>query len=121
MQTCHNFLVQGINGTTIYAEQVYKTNFTETEKKLVLSFHYNGHESYLFANSVQQLKFKADDARILKEKLCLGNLSSNWTSTNLTRTGLYRKVYDFVVDYEPINGVKGIYDMHRYLMTKHEI
>ena len=32
-----DFLVQGINGTTIYAEQVYKTNFTEVRKKFVLS------------------------------------------------------------------------------------
>ena len=31
------------------------------------------------------------------------------------------KVYDFVVDYEQIGGVKAIYDMHRYLMTKHNI
>ena len=113
--------VQGINGTTIYAEQIFKTNFTEPEKIFVLSLHYNGHESYLFANGVQQLKFRADDSQILKEKLCLGNLSSNWTTSNSTKTGLYGKVYDFVVDYESINGVKPIYDMHRYLMTKHKI
>ena len=87
----------------------------------MLSLHYNGHESYLFANGVQQLKFRADDSQILKEKLCLGNLSSNWTTSNSTKTGLYGKVYDFVVDYESINGVKPIYDMHRYLMTKHKI
>ena len=31
-----DFLVQEINGTTIYAEQVYKTNFTEVEKKFVM-------------------------------------------------------------------------------------
>ena len=29
--------------------------------------------------------------------------------------------YDFVVDYEQIVGVKTIYDIHRYLMTKHNI
>ena len=116
-----DFLVQGINGTTIYAEQIYKINFTQTGKKFVLSLHYNGHESYFFPNGVQQLKFKADDTQILKEKLCLGNLSSNWTAANSTKTGLYGKVYDFVVDFEPISGGKPIYDMHRYLMTKHEI
>ena len=32
-----------------------------------------------------------------------------------------RNIYDFVVDYKSINGVKPIYDMHRYLMTKHNI
>ena len=116
-----NFFAQGINDTTIYAENIYKINFTKRSGKFVLSLHYNGHESYLFANGVQQLKFKADDSQILNEKLCFGNLSSNWTANNSTKTGLYRKVYDFVLDYEPINGVKRIYDMHRYLMTKHGI
>ena len=27
---------------------------------------------------------------------------------------VYGKIYDFVVDYEQISGVKAIYDMHRY-------
>ena len=31
------------------------------------------------------------------------------------------RIYDFVVDYKAINDVKPIYDMHRYLMTKHNI
>ena len=31
------------------------------------------------------------------------------------------KYYDFVVDYEQILGVKPIYNMHRYLTTKHNI
>ena len=35
--------------------------------------------------------------------------------------GLYRNIYDFVVDYEKIVGAKAIYDMHRYLMVKHNI
>ena len=51
-------LLQGINGTTSYAEKLYKTNFTEQDKKFVLSLHGNGDNSYLFANGVQQLKFK---------------------------------------------------------------
>ena len=31
--------VQGINGTTIYAEKLYKINFTEKNKKFCLSLH----------------------------------------------------------------------------------
>ena len=31
------YFVQGINNTTIYAEKIYKTNFTERSKKFVLS------------------------------------------------------------------------------------
>ena len=37
------------------------------------------------------------------------------------KTGVYGKIYDFVVDYEQNSGVKAIYDMHRYLITKHNI
>ena len=116
-----DFLVQGIKGTTIYAEGVYKTNFTEVEKKLVLSLHYNGDNSYLFVNGTQELKFKAKDDQIFKEKLCAGNISDDWLTTNSEKTGLYGNVYDFVVDYEVINRVRQIHDMHRYLMTKHGI
>ena len=37
-------------GTTIYAENIYKHNFTEPNKKFVFSLHYNGDNSYLFVN-----------------------------------------------------------------------
>ena len=114
-------IVQGIAGTTLYAEKVYKHNFTVSNKKFVLSLHYNGDNSYLFVDGRKELKFKTKDSEILKEKLCIGNLSSNWTTNNSAKTGLYENVYDFVVDYEPINGVGTIYNMHRYLMKKHGI
>ena len=34
--------IQGINGTTIYAEKIYKQNFTATNKTFTLSLHYSG-------------------------------------------------------------------------------
>ena len=37
------------------------------------------------------------------------------------KTGVYGKIYDFVVDYEQIAGTTKILDMRRYLMTKHNI
>ena len=49
--------VQGINNTTVYAEKIYKTNFTEQSKKFVLSLHYNGDNSNLFVNGSQELEF----------------------------------------------------------------
>ena len=51
--------VQGINDTTLYADKVYSQNFTKPSKKFVLSFHYNGDNSYLFVNGKPELKFKA--------------------------------------------------------------
>ena len=109
---------EGINDNTLYAEKQLRKNFTEPGKKFVLSLHYNFNSSYLFVNGTQELKFKSKADQILKEKLCVGNLSSDWTVVNSTKRGLYGNVYDFVVDYQGIDGVKQIYDMHRYLMKK---
>ena len=113
--------VQGINDTTIYAEKCFYRNFTDPGKKFVLSLHYNGNNSYLFVTGRQELKFKCKTDQLVKEKLCIGNLSDQLTTSESEKTGLYGKIYDFVVVYEAIIGVKAIYDMHRYLMTKHNI
>ena len=114
-------LVQGINDTTIYAEKNFYRNFADPGKNFVLSLHYNGDNSYLFVNGRQELKFKAKNDQIINEKFCLGNLSSEWTTSESKKTGLYGDIYDFVADYKSINGVKPIYDMHRYLITKYNI
>ena len=108
-------LTQGIHDTTLYVEKKYFRNFTEPNVKFVLSLHYNGNDSYLLTVD----KCKTD--QLVKEKLCIGNLSDQWTASESEKTGLYGNIYDFVVDYEQILGVKAIYDMHRYLMTKHNI
>ena len=42
--------IQGINDTTIYAEKKFYRNFTDPDKKFILSLHYNGEDSYLFVN-----------------------------------------------------------------------
>ena len=84
--------IQGINDTTIYAEKLFHNNFTEFGVKFVLSLHHNGDNSYLFANGRQELKFKAKDDQIVNEKLCLGNLSSEWTTSASEKTGLYGNI-----------------------------
>ena len=114
-------LTQGINDTTVYAEKNFYRNFTDFGKKFVLSLHYHGDNSYLLVNGRQELKFKAKADQLVKEKLCIGNLSDQWTTSESEKTGVYEKIYDFVVDYEKISGVKTIYDMHRYLVIKHNI
>ena len=115
-------LTQGINDTTLYVEKNYWRNFTDLGKKIIIiSLHYNGDESYFFVNGRQELKFKGKTDQLVKEKLCIGNLSDQWTTSESEKTGVYGKIYDFVVDYEQIVAVKTIYDMHRYLMAKHNI
>ena len=102
--------VQGINDTTLYTEIIHR-NFTDPGKKFLLSLHYNGDNSYLFVNGRQELKFKAKTDQLVKEKLYIGNLSDQWTASESEKTGLYGNIYDFVVDYKSINGVKPIYDI----------
>ena len=84
----------------------------------MLCLHYNGDNSCLFVNGVQQLKFKTKNDQILSEKLCLVNLSSSWNDDESEKMGLYGKVYDFVVDYDPTDGIGPICGMHRYSMIK---
>ena len=93
-------------------KKIYYRNFTNLGHKFVLSLHYNGNNSYLYVNGNQEL---------VKEKLCLGNLSDQWTTSESEKTGLHGKIYDFVVDYEQITGTVKIVDMHRYLINKHNI
>ena len=114
-------LTQGINDTMIYAEKNFCRNFTDFGKKFMLSLHYDGDDSYLFVNGRQELKFKVKTDQLIKETLCIGNSSDQWTTSESEETGVYGKIYDFVVNYEQIVGVKTIYDMHRYLMAKHNI
>ena len=114
--------VQGINDTTLYAEKIYSQYFTQPNKRFMLSLHYDDNDSYLFINGKQELKFKAKSNPVLIEKrLCIGNLSAQWTTSESEKTGLYGNIYDFIVDYKRIKSVKYIYDMHKYLMIKHNI
>ena len=96
---------------------------TEPNKKFVLSLHYNGNNSYLFVNSIKESQFKAQSfTSTMKSQLfCVGNFSTNWTSAENPKTGLYGNVYDFGIDYEPLSSEKTIYDIHRYLMKKRNI
>ena len=112
--------VQGINDTTLYAEKIYSQKFTAVNKKFVLNLHYNVDDSYLFVNGKQELKFKAKDDEIVKEILCLGNISDDWTAANARKMGHWGEIYDFAVDYTSTN-VGDIYNVHRYLMKKHNI
>ena len=116
-----NGFVQGINDMTLYAEKIYSQNFTQPNKNFVLSLHYNDNDSYLFINGKQELRFKAKSYHIIKEQLCIGILSNQWTTSESEKTGLYGNIYDFIVDYKRIKSAKFIYDIHRYLMIKHNI
>ena len=96
---------------------MYQTDFTQKDKKFVLSLHYNGDNSYLFVNDVQQVKFKTKDTEIRRTSLWLGNVSTEFSVTNTVKTGLFEDVCDFSDDYQPISTSR-IHDIHRYLIKK---
>ena len=74
-------LRQGIHDTTLYAEKNFYRDFTDPVKKFMLSLHYNGDDSYLFVNGRQELKFKCKTDQLVKQKLCIGNLSYKRTTS----------------------------------------
>ena len=105
---------------TLTAEKFYSINFPKKNTKFCLSLHYNGVNSYLFANGTEIIKFKAKDSEITPYPLCLGSISKDWSVDNMKKTGLKGYVYDFSVDYDAI-AVADILDIHKYLMKKNEI
>ena len=44
---------QGLDGTTFTVEAKYSINFTQSNRKLCLSLHYNGSSSFLFDNAAK--------------------------------------------------------------------
>ena len=91
-----------------------------TKKKFCLSLHYNGANSYLFVNGIEMYKFIANDSAIVTSPLCLGNISKNWSTDNMKKTGLTCYVYDFSADYNTVT-VDDIKYIHNYLMKKNNI
>ena len=110
---------QGLE-STLTVEKMYSINFTVTKKKFFLSLHYNGGNSYLFVNGTEIIKFKAKDSNIVVSPLCLGNISKDWSTDNMKKTGLNEYVYDFSADYNAI-AIDDTKDIHKYLMKKNGI
>ena len=96
---------------------MYSFNFAVTKKKFCLRLHYNGANSYLFVNDTEICKFKAKNCEIVASPLCLGNVSKDWSTDNMKKTGLTGYVYDFSANYNAI-AVDDIKDIHNYLMKK---
>ena len=69
---------------------------------------------------VKIYKFKAKDSEIVPSSLCLGNISKDWSTDNIRKTGLTGYVYHFSADYNAVT-VGDIKDIHNYLMKKNDI
>ena len=71
----------------------------------------------MFVNGTEIYKFKAKDSEIVAILLCLGNISKDWSTDNMKRTGFNGYVYDFSVGYDATD-VDDIKNIHNYLMKK---
>ena len=82
--------------------------------------YHNRGNSYLFVSGTEICNFKAKDSNIVASPLCLGNISKDWSTDNMKKTGLTGYIYDFSADYNIVT-VDDIKDTHKYLMKKNDI
>ena len=59
---------QWLDDTTLTAEGIYPINFTQPNKRFVLSLHYNGSKRFLFVNDTKIYLFKAK--KLWNKRLC---------------------------------------------------
>ena len=77
---------QGLDYTTLTAEEKFPINFTQPRKGFVLSPQYNGSNSFLFVNVTKIYQFKGNDSEIKDYALCLANISKDFTINNMKKT-----------------------------------
>ena len=96
-----------------------RKNFIVTKTKFCLSLHYNGANSYLFVNGQEIIKFKAKDSQIVASPLCLGNISRDWSTDNMKRTGFNGYVYELNLDYKDTPYIsEAVPFIHKHFMLK---
>ena len=91
-----------LDNTSLTAEAEYSINFSRSERKFCLNFHYNRSNSFLFVNATK-IFWKAKDSEIKKYPLCLGNFQKTFFADNMKKTGLNGYVYNFNIDYNTID------------------
>ena len=64
-----------------------------------LSVCYNGNNSYIIINGVQQAKFKAMTNLKLTNPLVIGNTTEDFTAAESKVTSLRGNIYDLAEDY----------------------
>ena len=117
----HEGSTQRSDDTTLTPEAQYSINFSRSNIKFSLSLHCNGSNNFLFVNATKIYPYEAKDFEIKIYSLCLGNLSGDFSASNMKKkTALNGCVYDFSVDYRALD-TSDIINIHKYLMKKHNI
>ena len=76
---------QGLGVHSLSAEKMYSIKSTKVNTKFCLSLYYNGANSYLFVNGTEIHKFTAKDSMIVPNNLCLGNVSKEFSASNMIK------------------------------------
>ena len=94
---------QGLRNTTLTEEAIYSINFTQPDKRSVLSLHYTVRNSLLFINTTE-----ITDTEYYWFQRILQLII--WKNTGLKEIAEF-----FSVDFDPID-TNDILDIHRYLI-----
>ena len=111
LMKCQKKVWQGLHDTTLIAEAKYPINFTQPNKRFLLSLQYNESNRFLFVNPAKIYQFKAKKPEVKDYALCLGNISKYFTINNMKKPGLVGVVKFFSVDFIPID-TNDILDIH---------
>ena len=77
---------QGLNDITLTAEALHPINFTQPNKRFVLSLHYNESNSFLIVNATKINQIKTKDSEKKDYELCLGNISKDFKINNMKKS-----------------------------------
>ena len=113
---------QGLqNGKTVYAEHDYiKTNGSEIKRIHVLTVCYNGSNSNIILNGIQQAKVRAMTSLELTNPLIISNTTEDFTAAQSKSTSLRGNIYDVAVDYINLDFSK-LMSVQAYLIKKYNI
>ena len=105
-------------GKTIHPEHDYVgTNRSEMKK---ISVCYNGNNSYIILDGVQQAKFKTMTNLKLTNPLVIGNTTEEFTEAESKDISLSSNIYDLAVNYLNLDLSK-LMSVQGYLMKKYNI
>ena len=81
----HEGSTQRSDDTTLTPEAQYSINFSRSNIKFSLSLHCNGSNNFLFVNATKIYPYEAKDFEIKIYSLCLGNLSGDFSASNMKK------------------------------------
>ena len=76
---------QELDDTILAAEPLDPINFTQLNKRFVLSIYYNGRNNFLVVTAAKIYEFKAKNSEIKDHALCLDNISKDFTIGNIKK------------------------------------